>query len=122
MSYDRSPRPVCSTTNGTRILMDQRYSARGRSANRTFDGAHGEAGLAEVPALRPAGDRDQSDHDGDLDQRADDRGERRAAVDPESRDRNRDCELEVVRRGGERKRRGLRIGRSDLPAEPEGEG
>ena len=44
------------------------------------------------------GEGDQRKHDGDLDQDADHRGQRRARIDPEQTDRDGDREFKEVRR------------------------
>ena len=59
---------------------------------------------------------DQADHDRDLDERADDRGEGLARVDPEDGHGHGDGQLEVVAGGGEGQRRGL----GDNPRPPSG--
>lgn len=61
---------------------------------------------SSIPAIaEPEGDVDEREQHRHLEQRPDDGGKRHAGVDPEDPDGDRDGELEVVARGGERKRR-----------------
>ena len=75
--------------------------------------------VGEVPPLEEEGDVDQADEHRDLDERPDDRRERRPRVDAEDRDRHGDRQLEVVRRRREGERRRLRVVGPELPPHPE---
>src|SRR6187200_979962 len=68
-----------------------------------------EWGVEKESTLRPEGDVHEADENRHLDERADDRRERRAAVNTEARDGDRDGELEVVGGGRERERRCLLV-------------
>src|SRR5699024_566689 len=79
-----------------------------------------DGGVAgEQTAPHHDGDVDEGDEDGDLAQRADDAGEGLTRGDAEGPDGDRDGELEVVARGREGHRRGLRVVQPDRTSEQE---
>ena len=79
---------------------------------------HGIVLVKPVP-LQPQRNLHQQNQRRDLDQRADHRGKGRAGVEAEDGHRNRDGQLEVIARRGERERGRLRVIGARLAAHPE---
>ncbi len=75
--------------------------------------------LVKPVSLQPQRNLHQQNQRRDLDQRADHRGKGRAGVEAEDRDRNRDSQLEVIARRGERERGRLRVIGTCLASHPE---